>query len=189
MSERSEALKQTSPLSEMAEVDMGDMTDDELAAALAARLQGDKHVHGRRKPTWDANDLNLRLRQYDRTPFLELLQHWLENSPTLADITALAKRSPDRYIAALSSLAKIAGFSEKTESTVNLNMNIGRMSDSQLADALRAAQAELQILDVPFTPVEDGVLGMTKTPTEVGDRPDGPSNAAKLPALVRGEDG
>jgi hypothetical protein len=156
-----------------------DMSDDELAAALAQRLSADKHVHGRRKPTWDANDLNLRLRQYDRTPFLELLQHWLENSPTLEDIKALAKRSPDRYIAALSSLAKIAGFSEKTESTVNLNMNIGRMSDSQLADALRAAQAELQILDVPFT----------AAPDEVGDGHTGLSNAAKLPALVVREEG
>lgn len=91
-----------------------------------------------RRPQWDGDELRGRLRQYDRAPFLDLLSHWLENAPSADAIDKLATRSPDKYISALTQLARIAGFTEKSEATVDINVHISQMSDSQLEDYIRA---------------------------------------------------
>jgi hypothetical protein len=93
---------------------------------------------GARRPEWDGDELRGRLRQYDRAPFLDLLSHWLENAPSADAIEKLATRSPDKYISALTQLARIAGFTEKSEATVDINVHISQMSDSQLEDYIRA---------------------------------------------------
>lgn len=137
---------------------LANATPEQLAQASAGM------VHGRKRPKFSADDLRLRLRQYDRTPFLELLQHWLENSPRTEDIERLVKRSPDKFISALATLAKIAGFTEKTESTVNINMNISQMSDSQLEDELKRQAAQLGLaIDAEFTPIPPAPAGPLST--------------------------
>lgn len=91
------------------------------------------------------DELRLRLRAYDRTPFLDLLAVMLECHPTEEDIRRLAKKSPDKYVAALSQLARTSGFTDKTETTHTVNVQVGRMSDSQLEDRLRMMADQLQL--------------------------------------------
>ena len=103
------------------------------------------------KPLWNGDDLRTRLRQYDRTPFLTLLQQFIEQGPTDDAIAAMAEKWPDKWVGSLVQLARIAGFTEKTESTVNVNVHIADMSDSQLEDEIKREMAELGILDAEFT--------------------------------------
>jgi hypothetical protein len=79
----------------------------------------------------------------------------LENTPAEGDIQKLASKYPDKYIAALSQLARTAGFTDKTEQTHTFNLNVGRMSDSQLEDKARQLAQQLQlggpVIDADFS--------------------------------------
>jgi hypothetical protein len=130
-----------------------------------------------RKPQWNADELRMQLRNYNRTPFLDLIQHFLEAAPTIQDIEKLASRSPDKYIAALTQLARIGGFTEKTESTTNINLNVATMSDSQLEDELRKAQAELGIT----------IEGTLADEVGVGRVPTADTHATHVRSLLRPE--
>lgn len=114
-----------------------------------------------RSPAFSGNELRARLRQYDRSPFIELLAGWMECAPDSEAIASFAKRSPDRYVAALAAMARMAGFADKTESTadINLNLNVSRMSDSQVEDRLAELAARLgmpdpRIVDATFETVD-----------------------------------
>lgn len=161
---------------------INDAGDDieQLAADLIAKSDG-VVKHGRRKPRFNADDLRMKLRHYDRQPFLDLLQHWIDNSPAAEDIEKLAKRSPDKYVSAITQLARIAGFTEKTEATVDVNINVSRMSDSQLEDEL--AKHGL-LVDASYsqvlTPSAEGGVQLSNTENSgVGEA------NSKLPSLVR----
>lgn len=91
------------------------------------------------------DELRRRLQAYDRTPFLDLLGVFLECAPTELDIKAMAKKNPDKWMNAMSQLARTAGFTDKTETTHNVNLNIGQMSDSQLEDRVRHLQQQLAL--------------------------------------------
>ena len=91
------------------------------------------------------DELRMRLRQYDRTPFLDLLAIWLESMPTEDQIAAFARKNPDKWVNSLSQIARTAGFTDKTELTHNINLVVGQMSDSQLEDRLKALTHELSL--------------------------------------------
>ena len=93
------------------------------------------------------DELRKRLRLYDRQPFIELLAAWLECAPTMEAVHAFAVRSPDKYATAITQIARVAGYTEKTESTHNINVNVGQMSDSQIEDQLRQMQRKLGLTD------------------------------------------
>lgn len=88
---------------------------------------------------FSGDELRIRLRQYDRAPFIEVLATFMQCMPSEHAIRAFAQRSPDRYINAIATLQRMAGYTDKTESTLNVNLAVavGRMSDSQLEDKLR----------------------------------------------------
>lgn len=94
-------------------------------------------------PMWDGDMLRERVRQYDRTPFLDLLTAWLECGPTPEAVIAFAEKNPDKYINALTSLGKLAGFTEKREVEWHGSLNVGAMSDSQLEDKLAEIASRL----------------------------------------------
>lgn len=108
-------------------------------------------------PAFTGDELRKRLQAYDRTPFLDLLAIMLESAPTADDIARLATKTPDKYIAALSQLARTAGFTDKTEQTHTINLNVGQMSDSQLEDRARQI-AEQLALPAPVLDAEFEVL-------------------------------
>ena len=97
------------------------------------------------KPSFTANQVREQLRKYDRTPFLDLMSAWLECSPTAEAVVAFADKWPDRYAASLVSLGKIAGFAERKELTVEGEINVHHLSDSQLEDKARQAALALGI--------------------------------------------
>jgi len=85
------------------------------------------------------------LRQYDRAPFIDVLVEWIGCGPGPDAIADFAEKHPDKYVAAVSSLARIAGFSEKTETRVDVNIDIRRLSDSQLEDKLAEFASKIGI--------------------------------------------
>jgi len=90
------------------------------------------------------DELRTRLRAYDRTPFLDLLACFLECAPSAADIRMLARKSPDKYIQAITQLARTSGFSDKTES-VNFSVHVTKLSDSQLEDHVKQLSERLAL--------------------------------------------
>lgn len=109
-----------------------------------------------KRPEWDGDDLRGRLRQYDRAPFLDVLHHFMQNAPTDEAVRKLAERSPEKFVAAMTQLARIAGFSEKTEATVDINVHISQMSDSQLEDYIKT---NMKVIDALPMPEGHGVHG------------------------------
>lgn len=105
------------------------------------------------KPLWDADALRARLRQYDRTPFLSLLQQFIESGPSDQAIARMAEKWPEKWVQALVQLGRLAGFTDKTEATINVNVAIGSMSDSQLEDELRREMADLGIIEADFAEI------------------------------------
>jgi len=97
------------------------------------------------RPLWDGEQLRQKLQAYDRTPFLDLLALFMECTPTPQTIMAFADKYPDRFIAAMSSLGKMGGFSERREIDVNMQQSVAKMSDSQLEDKLRDVAYRLSI--------------------------------------------
>ena len=116
---------------------------------------GKKHPDVEARPSvgFNGEEIRRRLRAYDRTPFLDLLGIMLECAPTEAAIRKLAENAPERYVMALGQLARTAGYTDKTEATYNVNLNVTQMSDSQLEDKARSIAAKLQ-LPAPFVDVE-----------------------------------
>lgn len=96
------------------------------------------------KPAWTADQLRAALRAYDRTPFLDVLADWIECAPSIDAIVRLAEKSPDKFIVAMTSLSKVAGFSERRE-VVSLNINVKSMSDSQIEDRLEQLSSKLGV--------------------------------------------
>jgi hypothetical protein len=74
---------------------------------------------------------------------MDLLAEWIGSAPDPETIDEFANKHPDKYITALSSLARIAGFTEKTETSVDITVNYRSLSDSQLEDRMAQLQREL----------------------------------------------
>jgi hypothetical protein len=98
---------------------------------------GGRTVKRQLRPNFTGTELRQRLTAYDRAPFTDLLAEWLELSPSREAVQALAETDPQRFVQALSSLSKMAGFSDKTETSVDITHNYKVLSDSQIEDRLR----------------------------------------------------
>ncbi len=85
-----------------------------------------------------------------RSPFRNLLADLLECAPDKDSLRAFAQKSPDRWAQAIAIAGRLAGYTEKTETDVSVEINIASikaMSDSQLIAELAAAEARLKALD------------------------------------------
>ena len=102
------------------------------------------------------DNVSVRLRNYDRTPFVDLLAIYTEMFPSAEALEAFAERFPDKYLVGLNALARTAGFTDKTEATVNVTVNVRTMSDSQLEDRLALMASELQIKRPPIIDITPG---------------------------------
>jgi hypothetical protein len=93
------------------------------------------------QPTADETKARLiaQLAGYDRQPFIEQLAEIMFNGPRAEDWRKFARKAPDRWAASLATMAKLAGFTEKTEN-VHLHSHlhaIMHMSDVDLHARLR----------------------------------------------------
>ena len=95
------------------------------------------HAGTSSKPLWDADQLRLKLQQYDRTPFLDILAIFMECTPTPQTIMAFADKYPDRFVKAMADLGRLGGFADKKEMDIGLSVRVKNMSDSQLEDQMR----------------------------------------------------
>jgi hypothetical protein len=89
--------------------------------------------------------IDAKLRNYDRTPFLDLLAAYLDAFPSAEALEAFAEKYPDRYVTALGHIARVAGYTDKTESSINVNINVRAMSDSQLEDRLKQLAKQVEV--------------------------------------------
>lgn len=61
-------------------------------------------------------NIEKRLARYDRDPFRDVLSDALSAKPTIAAWKRWAKKDPGKYANSIASLAKAAGFAERSES-------------------------------------------------------------------------
>lgn len=128
----------------------------------------------KRGPTFNADDIKAQLERYDRTPFIDLLTNMVMLFPTDASLRAMATKKPDAYINSMIALARIAGFTEKQEMTHNININVAKMSDSQLEDHLKRLMHDngMQVIEGEVVETGDALQaaahGKKEGPSEEG---------------------
>jgi hypothetical protein len=127
-----------------------------------ARVPPRNVVHAS-KVQWNGDALRSQLQAYDRRPFLDLVAEWLMCSPDPEEVLKFANKYPDRYAGALRQLAQIAGFSDKKEVDIGINLNIHMLSDSQLEDKLKIL---INQLDHPAEPAVIDLKLDSKTPAD-----------------------
>lgn len=119
------------------------------------------------RPLFNAAAVHEQLQKYDRTPFIDLMVEWLRAAPSPEAIAAFAERAPGLYINALAALGRLSGFTEKTETLINLNViDPRKLSDADLEDRLFAMQDQLRLppmtIDAVALPVGVGKHEPTK---------------------------
>ena len=90
------------------------------------------------------------LKAGSREPFRELLEVFLKAAPTSEEVAEVARRAPDRFIQAVTMLAKLGGYHEKMQvdhSHTHKVMALMQLSDSQLMGRL---QDSLEKLGIPL---------------------------------------
>jgi hypothetical protein len=90
-----------------------------------------------RRPKYTGTELRKALTAYDRQPFTDLLLEWFAECPRPEDIRQLAEKDPQKWVQSMASLAKMAGYTDKTETSVDVTVNYKGLSDSQIEDRLR----------------------------------------------------
>lgn len=98
-----------------------------------------------------------RIARYDRAPFQDHLATALERGPKPAHWHALAKKNPARWADAVSTLAKVSGFAERSES---VHVQLGPQEIAQQLVARHGQQKALELLKaagLPTSLIETGV--------------------------------
>ena len=93
----------------------------------------------KRLPRHDEEAIARKFDQWSRQPFSEYLAHLMSKAPEGDDLEAWARRSPDRWGQLVAIFAKLAGFTEKSE-TFNYNLNVNAVAalpDSALKDQVQ----------------------------------------------------
>ena len=116
----------------------------------------------RRSPTFTTDELLEHFRSFSREPFVDILAYFIGCAPNPIALQEFANEHPDKWASAINTFAKMSGFTEKTEITGNINVQIEGLGDSQLLERLARVQADLVELD-------DGTYGVEekeKAPTD-----------------------
>lgn len=77
------------------------------------------------------------IRENHRDPFQGVLAEILGSKPSQAELKRFAKQHPDRWAQMVSVFSKLSGYTEKSESTHNYNINIAQASDAELFARLK----------------------------------------------------
>jgi hypothetical protein len=94
-----------------------------------------------------ADEVRAHLESYSRLPFIEILDYMMGIVPNEMSLQEFADKHPDRWAGAISTFARISGFTEKTEVVGDINVHIHQMGDAQIQDRLAQLQAELVDLE------------------------------------------
>ena len=90
-------------------------------------------------PKLDGDAILENIAVQNREPFRLELARLLECAPDEKSLALFAKKSPDRWVNAVRSLAHLAGYSDNSVPTgdTNIYMQINQLPDSQLLEALQ----------------------------------------------------
>ena len=88
-------------------------------------------------------DIATALKARSRDPFRDILTSMLASEPTPEAVHEFANRFPDRWAQAVAIFARLSGFSEKVEIEENVFLDVGRLSDADLAARLVNLQGQL----------------------------------------------
>lgn len=125
-------------------------------------------------PKFTREQIQHKLRQYDRTPFLDVLADWLQAAPTGEAIRKWAEEKPHLFANALSTLGRLSGFAETKNINLSGSIDLTTMSDSQIEDRLKELAAlgtipqKLIEGTVVTTPSTERVSGPSRKETEQG---------------------
>lgn len=113
----------------------------------------------RRRQKREAARIREELDAGSRAPFKSSLAETLMEKPDSPAIKRFANRYPDRWASMVATLARLAGYHDKTEETKTLNILISRMSDQEVLKNIAKLEGELTAeeraaLDLP--PVIEG---------------------------------
>lgn len=113
------------------------------------------------------SQLLTQLRDRERDPFAEILSDFMGAAPEPDRLKEFAYDNPDKWVKAVEVLAKLVGYADRTEQ-VNLTLDLGRMSDSQIQErmlemlasnpALKEQVGDLVMLSRPRFPIIDAVV-------------------------------
>jgi len=95
-------------------------------------------------------------------PFTEILARLVAAEPTPDAVRAWAAKNPDRWAAALTGIARLAGIATASEPTVRIGtlnvLAVSKMSDSALLKAIAERMIEApRVLSVEAAGVEGGI--------------------------------
>ena len=88
-------------------------------------------------------DIAVELQNLSRGPFIVALGDFLGCQPTLESIQIAADKSPDRWVQAITMLAKLAGYHDKLELSGSIGVEIAMLSDADLLTRLEVVETEL----------------------------------------------
>lgn len=134
-------------------------------------------AHGNNRPRSSPEHIHRALRRYSREPFQDILTELTSALPDFERLREWAEEHPDRFFSSLQAVARLAGFHEKVELDATLNLDVSKMSDSQL-EALLAQK--LQALEVQ-PDVVDAEIVEADTPQPAAAPQDDPEKAPETP--------
>ena len=88
------------------------------------------------------------LKAGSREPFQQILEIFLQAAPTAEEVAVAARRSPDRYVQALTMLGKMSGFHEKMavdHNHTHAMIELTTLSDADLSERLQTTLEKLGI--------------------------------------------
>jgi hypothetical protein len=119
-------------------------------------------------------ELSAELSNLSRGPFIVALGDFLGCQPTLESIQIAADKSPDRWVQAITMLAKLAGYHDKLELSGSIGVEIAMLSDADLITRLESVEGEL--IEGEYTASGSGPPGEDKE--KMGD-PEGPPTSSE----------
>ena len=102
----------------------------------------------------DGNAVERALMARSREPFVEELKRILEAGPSDKALRQFAAQHPDRWSQMISTMARLAGYTDKTESLeLNFYLDLRNKSDMEVEQALEVELKRLDSLQGKDTPL------------------------------------
>ena len=92
------------------------------------------------------NEVVRALQMRNRQGFCDALARLLEGIPDANALRSFANRHPDRWAQAVAILARLSGFHERLQVSVNKRMKLSQMSDAELISRLERLDPKLECL-------------------------------------------
>ena len=114
----------------------------------------------------NGSDVARALSERSREPFIEELKRVLEAAPSDQALRKFAARHPDRWSQIVSTMARLSGYTDKTESlSLNFFMDLRSKSDMEIEQALREEMERIQGLLGKDTPLIEGETRSSTKPS------------------------